>query len=478
MRRLRMRSASVAVIVAVAFASSVLQAFHSDLHIQTTLALALAAGWPWSDALVIAAADQGVDENDETVAGLEINTVLNVAHQAAKNYEFHCFSRSDDRAASQRDTINADVVSHLTQLERDVRTRIQSASRTGNNVAATEALIATGVYLHCLQDSWSHSAYGATYFGHSWADLLRRSPDDPGRRPPKTAHALEAAFAKLTELSQMWQRRGTASAAQKTVPLVTALTDRRLLPLVLSFDQSLALAGARTVRSAPRNSAWTPGIDCTADAARHWIYALLRDESRLKSVPDRAIHPFVHTAGFCQYVFEQPFRLKPGERTYAVVEPTPLYPKLTIRGTAQLVNTDGSYVSVNSGTFDHQLEQASGRSQGTAAGGCAYDMDVTVRNVGGRAPEADLLVTVFTDTSTTEGPASSVRVVGLGDQQTFRKQFRVEQRQPCPAQAGYVATVQAPRDVEQKPGWGDRDISNNSRLGAIQRAPPAVALRH
>src|SRR5688572_33352682 len=92
----------------------VAQAYEADIHFSTTYVLARAVGWTEADALTIASANQGVDENQATVAALEVDTtpstalagyVMSSLHQAEKNLEFHCFSK----AGGQPGQISADV---------------------------------------------------------------------------------------------------------------------------------------------------------------------------------------------------------------------------------------------------------------------------------------------------------------------------------------------------------------------------------
>src|SRR6185295_3289120 len=79
------------------------QAYEADIHYSTTYVLARAVGWPEAEAVTIASANQGVDENQDTVAALEVDTtpsqtlagyVTGSLHQAEKNLKLHCFSRT------------------------------------------------------------------------------------------------------------------------------------------------------------------------------------------------------------------------------------------------------------------------------------------------------------------------------------------------------------------------------------------------
>ena len=46
-------------------------AYERDIHYSATFAIAVAVGWKWEEAQIIASADQGVDENKLTIAALE-----------------------------------------------------------------------------------------------------------------------------------------------------------------------------------------------------------------------------------------------------------------------------------------------------------------------------------------------------------------------------------------------------------------------
>src|SRR4051812_25985959 len=86
---------------------SVAQAYEADIHYSTTYVLARAVGWPQADALTIASANEGVDENQDTVAALEVDTrPTSSLHQAEKNLNLHCFSKTPGHAGQ----IAADVL--------------------------------------------------------------------------------------------------------------------------------------------------------------------------------------------------------------------------------------------------------------------------------------------------------------------------------------------------------------------------------
>ena len=92
-----------------------------------------------------------------------------------KNIVFHCFSSSDDDEASNAYDRNQDVKERLQQVEGKVNDRIDRRKSLADR---GRALIAMGVYLHCLADSWSHSGYGGEWDGHT------KSREIPGGHTP------------------------------------------------------------------------------------------------------------------------------------------------------------------------------------------------------------------------------------------------------------------------------------------------------
>ena len=102
-----MKGILCACLVASLQAISAARAAEADVHYSTTYVLARAAGWPQADALVIASADQAMDENQDTTAALEFDSTAGISsageftsslHQAEKNLRFHCFSKTPGRA--------------------------------------------------------------------------------------------------------------------------------------------------------------------------------------------------------------------------------------------------------------------------------------------------------------------------------------------------------------------------------------------
>src|SRR5678815_4489569 len=142
------------------------EAYEADIHYSTTYVLARAVGWPEADALTIASANQGVDENQDTVAALEMDTAPSSSfagyatsslHQAEKNLQLHCFSRTGAAAgqiAADVREVMSDHFAAVPDLDDDAPSH-------------TRRLIALGAALHCQQDAYSHEGFGGSCGSYS-----------------------------------------------------------------------------------------------------------------------------------------------------------------------------------------------------------------------------------------------------------------------------------------------------------------------
>lgn len=220
--------------VRIAFALSVLvyapvNAAEEHFHYQITFLVTLAVGWSWEEAHLIASANLAVDENEETIASLEITGRSWLPHISPKGLRFHCFSASNDRRASRNHTRNPDVLDNLASLETRAHTAIDQARRSQNPSAISEALIAIGVYLHCQQDSWFHSGFGGRWDGHALANffamlLKRPDPDQAAARPIKTERAVDEMLEKLMRFRRRWGGPLTALSPDDLALLKQLLT--------------------------------------------------------------------------------------------------------------------------------------------------------------------------------------------------------------------------------------------------------------
>jgi hypothetical protein len=85
------------------------------------------------------------------------------------------------------------------------------------------ALIALGIYLHCEQDSWSHSGYGADPLGHTKDNIRGVSPDDTPRYPDNTTGALHDSIKKLKAFATRLDRRLSDVGDAETDVLIKGL---------------------------------------------------------------------------------------------------------------------------------------------------------------------------------------------------------------------------------------------------------------
>jgi hypothetical protein len=186
------------------------RAYNEDLHYYVTFVLAVTLGMEWDQALAVASATQAVDQNlftkptehaawksptghndpeQQTLGPLPLSLGLSL-----QDYFFHCFSRERGDTRGQP---HATVIEHLNGLEKRAVTLIDEGNTSNDANDKSRALIAIGIYLHCQQDSLSHSGYGGDPMGHVWAEVFSRSPDDTQRYPDNTKKALVQTVEKL-----------------------------------------------------------------------------------------------------------------------------------------------------------------------------------------------------------------------------------------------------------------------------------------
>lgn len=259
-------------------------AFQSDVHYHATFAIALATGWSWEDSSLIAGTDQGVDENIDTrpsilisersatdppqTSRIELNLWQTLGALAAstkyppglslQDFVFHCFSRSKDVPLRR----NRDVDERLRALEADVVRALDIWRQQRTPPSRIRALVAVGTYLHCQQDSWSHSGYGGEPLGHVKDGTL---PDNPANNPELTMRALRESEDKLTAFRERLARntaRSIPDAARRE--LLAGLTHR----------------AAREMGDAER-------VTCNGSLTEYWLRRLLTRSGRLDDVPDK-----------------------------------------------------------------------------------------------------------------------------------------------------------------------------------------------
>ena len=243
------------------------RAAEEHFHYYVTFVVALAVGWSWEEARLIASADLAVDRNEETIASLEITGRSRLLHVSPKSFRFHCFSTTDDRRAARNHARNPDVLENLSSLETRAYAAIDQARQSQSSSEIAQALVAIGVYLHCQQDSWFHSGFGGQWDGHAleslFAMILRMpDPDQAAARPAKTERALDEMREKLISFHKRWG--GSSNAI--------TLSDLRRFTKLLTH--SLTTKMTKRERAA-----------CTHYLAGRWLYEHF-SEKNLPGVQD------------------------------------------------------------------------------------------------------------------------------------------------------------------------------------------------
>jgi hypothetical protein len=317
---------------------TVAQAYEADIHYSTTYVLARAAGWSAADARTIASANQAVDENQSTVAALEVDTtpsssfagyVLSSPRQAQKNLRFHCFSKTRGPAGQ----ISADVLEMISHHFAEVPDHAEDPR--GN----TRRLIALGVALHCQQDAYSHAGFGGscgpyagscyghtqqTFFDQVAFRLLGKhyyDPDHPGVSGERLLDALQRTASELAA------RRRNASLRSIPMNKLVALSD------------ALRGSGLELPDDVRR--------DCNRHIAGKWLFDLFQAGGRAHSQPDTREKLAPEVARTC--------RNASLAAAIAVSIPEPIFPRLKPDASPSLVRADGTYQPVHDGDSDVSL---------------------------------------------------------------------------------------------------------------------------
>jgi len=311
---------------------SVAQAYEADIHYSTTYVLARAAGWPKADALTIASADQGVDENQDTVAALEVDTSpTGSLHQAEKNLRLHCFSKT----SGQPGRISADVLEVIAAGFAEVPDRDADPRRNSGR------LIALGTALHCQQDAYSHVGFGGSCgsytgscYGHTYQTFLdqvvfgllkrhRYNPDHPGVSGQWLLKALEGTASELAA------RRPKSSLRSIQASELVALSD------------ALRGSGLELPDEVRR--------DCNRYIAGKWLFDFFQSGSRTQISPDTVEKLAPEVAGTC--------RNASLAAATVVRIPDPRFPRLNPDASPCLVRVDGTYQLVRDGVLEASLPE-------------------------------------------------------------------------------------------------------------------------
>jgi hypothetical protein len=315
------------------------QAYEADIHFSTTYVLARAVGWSKADALTIASANQGVDENQDTVAALEVETtpspsvagyVTSTLRQAEKNLRFHCFSRTRGEAGQ----ISADVREVISAHFAGVPGHDEDPRRK------TSRLISLGVGLHCQQDAHAHAGFGGTCgshpgscYGHTHQTFLDQvafrllgkhyfDPDHPGVSGQRLLEALEGTVRELAA------RRPKGSSRSIRSSELVALSD------------TLRGSGLELPHEVRR--------ECNRYLAGKWLYDFfhIRGGIQISSDIQEKLAPEI--ARTCKNASLAPATI--------VAIPAPRFPRLNSDASPFLVRADGTYQRAR----DSELEGIAG----------------------------------------------------------------------------------------------------------------------
>jgi hypothetical protein len=336
-------------LLAVIQAMTAAQAYEADIHYSTTYVLARAVGWPEADALTIASANQGVDENHDTVASLEVEAipgaplagyVMRSFRQSDKNLRFHCFSRTREEG----ERISADVHQVISRHFADVPvTRDDPRSNA-------RRLIALGVALHCQQDAHSHVGFGGSCgshsgncHGHAYQTLLDQvafrvmkkhyfNPDHPGVSGKRLLETLQGTVRELAA-----RRPEGASRPVPTRDLVVLSEALRGSGLDLPDEKRRA---------------------CNRHLAGKWLHDFLRSTRRTPGRREAETRLSPAVAAACRNASLASARI--------VTIPEPRFPRLNADASPHLVRADGTYQLVREGAFASVLPRVHAHASAVA----------------------------------------------------------------------------------------------------------------
>jgi len=300
------------------------QAYEADIHYSTTYVLARAAGWAGADALTIASANQGVDENQDTVAALEVDSPSNSLHQAEKNLRFHCFSATNGHVNEIAADVRKVMAGHFSRLS------------GGNEELSGNArrLIALGAALHCQQDAHAHVGFGGSCgshpgscLGHTYENFLDQvvfgllkkhhfNPDHPGVSGEQLLETLQGTARELAAL------RSKASS----------IPDRALIAL----SDAMRKSGLELPDEVRR--------ECNRYIAGKWLFDFFQSGTSEQGPRDALEKLGPEVAGHCKNA---------SLRSATIVRiPAPRFPRLNADASPYLVRADGTYQLLGHESFD------------------------------------------------------------------------------------------------------------------------------
>jgi hypothetical protein len=319
-------------------AMTVAQAYEADIHYSTTYVLARAVGWTQAEAMTIASANQGVDENQDTVAALEVDTtpspslagyVMGSLHQAEKNLRYHCFSKTGGHAGQ----ISADVLEVISHRFAEVPARDEDPRGEATR------LIAIGAALHCQQDAYSHvdfggscGSYSGSCYGHTYETFLdqvvfsllgthRYNPDHPGVSGQWLPQALQATASELAA--------HRSRAAMRSIP-ASAL---------VALSDALRSSGLELPDEVRR--------ECNRYIAGKWLHDFFETGTRSQKSQDAEEKLAPEVAATCR-------NASLASATIVKI-PEARFPRLNPDASPCLVRADGSYQLLRDGDVDVSL---------------------------------------------------------------------------------------------------------------------------
>ncbi len=429
------------------------RAYERDLHYYVTFALAVATGWRWQDARVIASADQGVDENKETVAALESDVTVSVLgpaiapgiiHQAAQNFALHSFSpeRGDSNAPAKpvRDALNA--------CRTAVELSMKNLAAVDSPRARTELLVATGVYLHCSDDIWSHQGYGGTCFqyrGNCLAHVIatkrdsakhRTNPDHPFVKRPNLVDALKHSSRELHRLLLAAGRMKWSSADEVPPASQSSLVN------ALQVPEIAALADDERIR-------------CHAEIAGASLAKFLADHHVRRDVPAGLARPAKDAR--CRVAL-------PDEFKDLIAIPDPRYPRLRPSAGPRRVANDGTYDDVTTTRrFDLQVDSIEAK-QNCGSIGCLFRIKFQVSNLGPSSAEAYLVLLAIIPKTIGIGPFG-IRIaqpsIRAGEKASAEAEIRSPGGPKPIDEFAVYADIQPGRSLAEE-AWNEANVANDN----------------
>lgn len=429
--------------------------YERDLHYSVTFVLAVASGWGWDQARVIASADQGVDENKETVAALEISRVVpstgslaaaaikgHLVHQAPQNFLWHAFSKVP---GDQKQLFIPEVEGQLT----DCRKRLDPLLPPAKGKASLHLLIALGVHLHCEQDAGAHHGYGGkcgSFPGNCTAHTWSSHRDKPDKRT-NPDHPIVKPEANL--MAALHKSARALADVRKAIGLSARWVD----------EAGLRELAARLRQPAIARMDDAARIECHREAAGEWLLAMVK-KGHLPMPPQAS---------------QQAPSKGCGLKETHIPLPAPEYPKFDWSANARI--SGDSYATVRGAAkFDLAIEQLTA-TQRCSGPTCWFKLRVQVSNMGNSSSQPSLVLLAILPGDREQTPFGAV--VHLPPMDKGRPSV-AEVEVQSPHEKGPLERYLAHADVQPRRRgegeWLDADVSNDT-LSCLAEAKGECAAR-